>query len=555
MNHEYLAPKFPLLKERELGVTFVYNSLYSNGIFRGVFKDETNFKYMINLATQGMIKKFRDETNFIPLSLRRGARGEVLILSTITDIRILSPFRSLGFFPYIIFFSLSCLLYSCSEENNKPAVGSVLQISAYEKSVPRTAGGVDIYVTSNTGWTVEAKESWLKPDKTQGTGDMTVRIRFETSTESRRSGVVLFSGKGLELRELVITQSDLPLWALGEFVRPNITEPVISPDATTLFYCPMRRENVYWEESDSFNPGAVAKDNKIVVLYRAEDNSGQGIGKRTSRIGYAESEDGVQMTRDKAPVLYPADDLCKDYEWPGGCEDPRVVMTEDGLYVMLYTAWNRSVARLAVATSRDLKNWEKHGLAFGKAYNGRFQGLSCKSASILTSIKNGKITVEKVNGKYFMYWGERAVYAATSLDLINWEPVLDDRNELLVLVRPRPGYFDSNMTECGPPALLTDKGIVLMYNGRNSEGSTADFNYPQGSYCAGQVLFDAKDPYKVLDRLDKPFFYPEAEYEKSGQYAKGTVFIQGLVFLNDKLYLYYGCADSQIGVAICDYKL
>ena len=352
------------------------------------------------------------------------------------------------------------------------------------------------------------------------------------------------------------SSGDLPDWALGKFIRPNITKPVISPDSATQFFCPMSNTMVKWEESDTFNPAAISKDGKIVVLYRAEDNSGQGIGKRTSRIGYAESKDGIKMKRNKIPVLFPDNDNFKDLEWPGGCEDPRVTITEDGLYVMLYTSWNRKTARLAVATSRDLINWEKHGLAFEKAYDGRFKNLFCKSASMLTKIKNGKMVIEKINGKYFMYWGERAVYAATSDDLINWQPVLDEQNNLLVLARPRDKYFDSDMTECGPPALLTDKGIVLLYNGRNSwNEKKADPNYPRKTYSAGQLLFDTNNPYKLLARLDKPFFYPEATYEKSGQYVDGTVFIQGLAYLKNKLYLYYGCADSQIGVAICDYKI
>ena len=344
---------------------------------------------------------------------------------------------------------------------------------------------------------------------------------------------------------------DLPAWALGKFVRPNIDHPVITPDVSSEFYCPMRKSMVKWEESDTFNPAAIAKNGKIVVLYRAEDNSGQGIGKRTSRIGYAESKNGIKMKRRKAPVFFP-DDNFSELEHPGGCEDPRVAMTEDGLYVMLYTAWNRKTARLAVATSRDLIKWEKHGLAFGKAYEGRFKDLFCKSGSILTTIQNDKIVIKKINGKYFMYWGERAIHAATSDDLINWQPVLDEQNNLMVLARPREGYFDSNLTECGPPALLTDNGIVLMYNGRNDK--KGDSNYPNGAYCAGQFLFDGNNPYKLLDRLDKPFFYPEAPYEKSGQYVQGTVFIEGLAYLKGKLYLYYGCADSKIGVAICDYK-
>lgn len=346
----------------------------------------------------------------------------------------------------------------------------------------------------------------------------------------------------------------LPDWALGEFKRPDITHPVISPDTTTTFDCPMQKKVIKWEESDTFNPAAIAKDDKIVVLYRAEDNSGQGIGKRTSRIGYAESKDGISFDRRKTPVLYP-DDKFPELDHPGGCEDPRVAVTEDGLYVMFYTSWNRKVARLSVATSRNLIDWEKHGLAFEKAYDGRFANLFCKAASILTTIKDEKLVIEKLEGKYFMYWGEHAIYAATSDDLINWTPVLDENQELKVLIKPRNGHFDSLLTECGPPAVLTDKGIVLLYNGKNGKhGGKEDSNYPEGAYCAGQVLFDAKDPYKVLARLDKPFFSPEAPYEKSGQYVQGTVFIEGLAYLNKKFYLYYGCADSQTGVAIADYN-
>lgn len=339
-------------------------------------------------------------------------------------------------------------------------------------------------------------------------------------------------------------------WAIGPFIRPEGAKPVLSPQPT-IFYCPMQKQQMKWEESDTFNPGATVKDGKIVVLYRAEDNSAQGIGKRTSRIGYAESTDGITMVRLQKPVLFPGGDDFQEIECPGGCEDPRVAMTEDGLYVMLYTAWNRKTARLAVATSKDLKNWTKHGLAFEKAYGARFTKMANKSASIVTKIKNGKITIDKVNGKYLMYWGEYAVHAATSDNLIDWYPVLNEKNELLKIATPRKGHFDSVMTECGPPAIRTKDGIVLMYNGKNGVKG-GDMAYPAGAYCAGQLLLNSKDPYKVLARLDKPFFVPEAPFEKSGQYKDGTVFIEGLAYHKKKLYLYYGCADSMVGVAVCD---
>lgn len=166
--------------------------------------------------------------------------------------------------------------------------------------------------------------------------------------------------------------SEFPDWAWADFQRPEGINPIVSPDTTTVFYCPMRQDSVAWESSDTFNPAATIYDGKVVVLYRAEDNSAVGIGSRTSRLGYAYSDDGLHFNRMTVPVFYPADDNQKELEWPGGCEDPRVAVTEDGLYVMLYTQWNRKQARLAVATSRDLQIWEKYGPAFAKAYGGRF---------------------------------------------------------------------------------------------------------------------------------------------------------------------------------------
>ena len=347
------------------------------------------------------------------------------------------------------------------------------------------------------------------------------------------------------------SQNVLPDWALGGFVRPEKANPIITPNPSNQFDCPMQDKKIGWEESDVFNPAATVKDGKIYVLYRAEDNSATGIGKRTSRIGLAESEDGIHMKRRKTPVMYPDKDNMKEYEWEGGCEDPRVTMTEDGLYVMAYTSWNRKVARLCIATSHDLVKWEKHGPAFAKAYNGRFKDIFCKSGSMVTTIKDGKQVLTKIDGKYFMYWGEHAVYAATSDDLVNWTPILDEKNELATVIKPRPQYFDSALTECGPPAILTDKGIVLLYNGKNqTNDSKHDKRFTAGAYCAGQILTDPKEPMKVLQRLDVPFFRPMASFEKSGQYVDGTVFIEGLVFFKNKWYLYYGCADSQVSVAI-----
>ncbi|PZP52362.1 MAG: hypothetical protein DI598_00915 [Pseudopedobacter saltans] len=360
---------------------------------------------------------------------------------------------------------------------------------------------------------------------------------------------------GLSL--IVVTSASaqkLPDWTIGPFVRPVGKNPIINVD-TTGFLDPMSKSWVRWEESDVFNPAAVLKDKKIYVLYRSEDNSAKGIGKRTSRIGLAETRNGLDIDdRSKSPVLYPAEDGQKENEWPGGCEDPRIAVTPEGTYVMMYTQWNRKVPRLAVAHSKDLKHWVKYGPVFEKAFDGKFKDMATKSASIITEAVKGKLVITKLDGKYVMYWGEEHVYMASSMDLINWTPLVDSNGKLVELISPRKGYFDSKLTECGPPAILTKDGIVLMYNGKNADNGNADKNYTLNSYCAGQVLFDKKDPTKVIARLDTPFLKPEADFEKSGQYPAGTVFIEGLVLKDKKWFLYYGCADSKVAVVTSDHK-
>jgi len=344
----------------------------------------------------------------------------------------------------------------------------------------------------------------------------------------------------------------LPKWAFGGFVRPVGINPIISPDLNAVFLDPMSNKMTKWEANYTFNPAATVKGHKIVVLYRSEDLTGVEIGTRTSRIGYAESNDGLSFKRNSKPVMYPGNDSQKEFEWPGGCEDPRVAVTENGTYVMFYTQWNRKVPRLGVATSKDLITWVKYGPIFRKFYHAKFADIPNKSASILTKLAGDKQVIAKINGKYWMYWGEQHVYAATSTNLVDWKPEVDSNGELKQLFSPRPGYFDSDLTECGPPAIMTDKGIILFYNGKNHPGKGGDKRFNGNSYCAGQALLSLTDPSKLITRLDVPFLRPMESFEKSGQYVNGTVFIEGMVYFQKKWFLYYGCADSRVGVAVFD---
>jgi predicted GH43/DUF377 family glycosyl hydrolase len=150
-----------------------------------------------------------------------------------------------------------------------------------------------------------------------------------------------------------------------------------------------------------------------------------------------------------------------------------------------------------------------------------------------------------------MYFNVPDILVATSDDLIHWTPVADRDGKLAKVLLPRPGYFDSWLVEAGPPALLTERGIVLMYNAGNSTRYGVP-DLPDRAYTAGQALFDARNPIRLLDRSDEPFLRPTEPYERTGQYPAGTTFVEGLVPFRGRWYLYYGTADSRVGVAVWD---
>ncbi len=338
-------------------------------------------------------------------------------------------------------------------------------------------------------------------------------------------------------------------WTLGPFAKQDSVNPVLAPLPASTFFCPVREERIRWEEKDVFNPAALVKDGKIYLIYRAEDTVGKHAG--TSRIGLAVSTDGLHFTRQPEPVFYPDNDSMKVYEWEGGCEDPRVVETEDGRYVLTYTAYDGKTARLCVATSPDLQHWQKRGLAFGRAFNGKYKDRWSKSGAILCRREGDRITATRVGGKYWMYWGDTDIYAATSTNLADWSPLEDPTGKLRPVFGPRPGKFDSRLVEPGPFALLEKEGIVLIYNSMNLDKGAAGYytDLPSGTYTAGQVLLDAKDPARVLGRTDTYFLKPDKPYELTGQ-VNNVVFLEGLAHLGNKWFLYYGTADSKIAVAV-----
>lgn len=336
-------------------------------------------------------------------------------------------------------------------------------------------------------------------------------------------------------------------WSFGKIER-FINKPIVSPDDISTFKDPISEKVAYWKSMATFNPAAIVKNDTLFVLFRSEEKRGNdGIGSHTSRIGLAYSVDGVNYTILPEPIFCPTNDSQKEYEYPGGTEDPRIVETEDGKFVMTYTQWNQKVPRLAVATSDDLRNWKKHGPILEEWKDGKYHNQESKSGAIVTRLIDGKLKATKINGKYWMYFGVPHIWLASSADLVNWEPVENYEGNLSPVLSPRPGYFDSWLVEAGPPPVLTDEGIVVLYNAGNSE-NIGQKGLANRVYTGGQALFDKNEPWKLLERQNVPFIEPKLDFEKSGQYKDGTTFIEGLVYFKKDWFLFYGTADSMVGV-------
>lgn len=347
-------------------------------------------------------------------------------------------------------------------------------------------------------------------------------------------------------------------WAFNAFEKVDSLNPILSPTANLSFDCPISQKAISWEERNVLNPSAVVKGDTVFLFYRAQDLNG------TSRIGLAKSTDGLHFKKSPVPVFYPNNDEMKVYEWNykkmageattedcvscyfDGSEDPRIIESADGTYIMTYTAYDGKTARLSLASSKDLSTWTKHGLVLK---DDKYKDMWSKSGAIVVEQKGEKIIAKMIDGKYWMYFGDTNLFLASSSDLINWDVCINEENkQMITVLHPRMGYFDSRLVEPGPFALYKEEGILLIYNGSNA----ANFNAPQlpkFTYAAGQALFDKDAPHKLLDRTQGYFIYPDKDYEKIGE-VNEVCFVEGLVNFKGKWFLYYGTADSKIAVAV-----
>lgn len=284
-----------------------------------------------------------------------------------------------------------------------------------------------------------------------------------------------------------------------------------------------------------FNPTAAVVGDEVRLLCRSidlrETPQGDEHNWSVSKLFWARSKDGINFELDKEPFLAPDENSF----YKGGFEDPRLVwIPEEELWVLTYTGvynWDKTPG--LIAYSKDLEHWKFGGEKFpGRAV--------C-------------IIPERIGGKYYAYYGNSNTFISWSENLVDWQT----ENE--VVLEPRKDMFDEVLCEGVAAPVLCDEGILFLYNGAcitEQENISANVAYKKfGSYSTGHtysvgwVLFDRNDPKKVIARADEPFLYPETPMECYGLVGY-TVFANGHIKFKGKNYIYYGCNDTRICVAI-----
>ena len=299
----------------------------------------------------------------------------------------------------------------------------------------------------------------------------------------------------------------------------------------------------YWESKMVFNCAAVFKDNKVHLIYRArgEDKIDSVL---ISRLGYAIlKDDGTTVEkRYDYPVFKP-----REWYEPAGCEDPRITEI-NGRYYMLYTSYlghraapffEEESTNIAMASTTDFINWERHGLLL---------------PSVLEPEKNGVLFPEKIKGHYVLYYRiDPHIFVAYSKTLENPKWVGHK-----LIVSPRKGSWDAWKIGAGPPPIETKLGWLFIYHGIDREGpprrqirteyGTIDL---ERKYRLGVMLIDKKNPEKILYRSEGWILEPREKYEREGL-IPNVVFSCGAAVIKDTLFVYYGGADTVIGVATCN---
>jgi len=265
------------------------------------------------------------------------------------------------------------------------------------------------------------------------------------------------------------------------------------------------------------NPAACLIGGEVLLLLRVIDDTDR------SHLYVARSADGIGNWRiETTPLLSPD---ASDAAWydNGGCEDSRITYVEEiAAYVISYVGYSRYGAGVCIATTQDFVSAKRLGMAI-HPYN-----------------KDAVLFPRKIGGRYLMLHRPTAgplenIWISESDDLLHWG------NPRCVLEEADQPGWDSGKVGAGPPPVEVEGGWALIFHGVMQVNDSWEYRF-------GLALLDKEDPSKLRMRWPDWVFGPQEPYEMRGD-RPGVVFPTGLVEKDDRVFLYYGAADTTVALA------
>jgi beta-1,2-mannobiose phosphorylase / 1,2-beta-oligomannan phosphorylase len=307
----------------------------------------------------------------------------------------------------------------------------------------------------------------------------------------------------------------------------------------------------------TFNPGAIATENGVVILVRVVERPVE------KRMGYTalprwdaasrgivvdwENDNElapldirvVQRRRDglvrltfvsHLRVVYSRDGRSIDsvegarfepqneYE-EFGVEDPRIVKVGDTYYIT-YVAVSSHGAATALASTRDFKSFQRHGIIFYPE----------NKDIVMFPKKLGRDFYAFHRPNTATRFCKPEMWLAASPDLIHW-----GRHEFFY---GGNSAWSTGRIGAGAPPFETPQGWLEIYHGNSRREEEVNI----GTYSGGVLLLDLDNPRRVLG-ASGAVFVPEMEYEREG-FVPNVVFPTGVVSQDDTVLVYYGAADT-----------
>jgi len=310
-----------------------------------------------------------------------------------------------------------------------------------------------------------------------------------------------------------------------------------------------------FENEGVLNPAVIRQDNSVYIYYRAVKKGNY------SSIGFCKLDGPLTIAeRWTKPLMVPE----HNYE-SHGVEDARITKIDD-LFYMTYTGYDGTNARGALATSKDLVNFEKQGIIVPSIVFTEFTSIVKKANNLdkryieihphnninssLLWDKNVVFFPRRINGNLVYLHRLRPGIQLVSFKNLNeltsefWKEYLFNLHDHIVI---EPVYkHESAYLGGGCPPIETEHGWVLIYHG--VQNTNKGLRY---SACA--ALLDLHNPIKELARLPYPLFKPELEWELNGE-VNNVVFPTGTALFDETLYIYYGAADTVIACASVNFN-